>query len=105
MIKLDVRTAKEWSLLRRNRDTTCGPFLPSSGLSFPRFFFPLLQPVLGMSGQPAVRQQSIQGSRVTRDDGRIEPEAFRDSLRAEVGHTNVTSLSKAASRNNLPNWY
>jgi hypothetical protein len=47
-----------------------GPRSAATGLGFARFFFPLLKPVLGMRGQPAIRQQSLQGSRIDRSDGR-----------------------------------
>jgi hypothetical protein len=33
-------------------------------------FFPLFQPMLRMYGNPAIRQQGFQGSRVARGDGR-----------------------------------
>ena len=32
------------------------PFPATTGLGFARFLFPLLQPMLGMVGQPAIRQ-------------------------------------------------
>jgi hypothetical protein len=38
----------------------------ASGLGLVIFFFPLLQPLLGMSCQPAIRQQGLQDSRVAR---------------------------------------
>jgi hypothetical protein len=41
-------------------DPTCGPFPAATGLGFAGFFFPLLQPMLGMLGQPTIRQQSHQ---------------------------------------------
>ncbi len=46
------------------------PFPTAAGLGFAGFFFPLLQPMFGMVGQPAIRQQGFQGSRVGRGDGR-----------------------------------
>ncbi len=49
---------------------TCGPLPAATSLGFTKFFFPLFQPMLGMLGQPTVRQQSLQGSRVARSDGR-----------------------------------
>ena len=49
---------------------TCGPFPTTAGLGLAGFFFPLLQPMLGMVGQPTIRQQGLQGSRVARGDGR-----------------------------------
>jgi hypothetical protein len=36
-------------------DPTCGSLPAASGLSLAGFFFALLQPMLGMSGQPTVR--------------------------------------------------
>jgi len=40
-----------------------GPFPTATGLSLTEFFFPLLQPMLRMVGQPTIRQQNLQGSR------------------------------------------
>jgi hypothetical protein len=34
--------------------------LAATGLSLTGFFFPLLQPMLGMVGQPTIRQQGLQ---------------------------------------------
>ncbi len=51
-------------------DPTCGPFPLAAGLGLTGFFFSLLQPMLGMVGQPAIWQQGFQGSRVVRSDGR-----------------------------------
>jgi hypothetical protein len=41
-------------------DAAGGPFPLAAGLSLAGFFFPLLKPVLGMGGHPAVRQQGFQ---------------------------------------------
>ena len=49
-------------------NSTCGLFPAATGLGFVGFFFPLLQRMLGMGGDPAIRQQGLQGSRVTRGD-------------------------------------
>ena len=49
---------------------TCGPFAATPGLGFTGFFFPLLKPMLGMGGHPAIRQQGLQGSRVAGGNGR-----------------------------------
>ncbi len=38
------------------------------GLGFAGFYFPLLKPVLGMVGQPTIRQQCLHGSRAAGDD-------------------------------------
>jgi hypothetical protein len=40
-------------------DPTCRPLPAALGLGFAGFFFPLLQPMLGMVGQPAIRQQGF----------------------------------------------
>jgi hypothetical protein len=40
------------------RNPTRSPFPTPPSLSLVGFFFPLLQPMLGMVGQPAIRQQS-----------------------------------------------
>jgi len=45
-------------------EPTSGPFLSASGLSLAGFFFPLLQPMLRVGGQPAIRQQGLQGGGV-----------------------------------------
>lgn len=50
--------------------TAGGTFPSPSGLSLTGFFFPLLQSVLRMRGQPTIRQESLQGSRVAGGDGR-----------------------------------
>jgi hypothetical protein len=42
-------------------------------MGFTGFFFPLLQPVLGMGGHAVIRQQTFQGSRVGRGDGTTHP--------------------------------
>ena len=55
--------------LRVGDDTTGGPLSPSSGLGLTGFFFPLLQPMLGMFGDATIRQQGFQSSRVARGDG------------------------------------
>jgi len=49
-------------------DPTCGPFPAATDLGFAGFFFPLLQPVLGMGRNPAIRQQGFQGGRVAGGD-------------------------------------
>jgi hypothetical protein len=51
-------------------DAASSPFPSASGLSLTGFFCPLLQPMLGMGGNPAIRQQQFQGSRVAESDGR-----------------------------------
>ena len=57
-----------WSL--GNGGTAGGPFPATSRLGFTGFFFPLLKPVLEMGGQPTIRQQGLQGRRVTWGNGR-----------------------------------
>ncbi len=37
-------------------DPASGPFPTAAGLGFAGFFFPLLQPVLGMLSEPTIRQ-------------------------------------------------
>ena len=39
-------------------------------MGFATFFFPLLQPVFGMGGKPAIWQQGFQSSSVARSNGR-----------------------------------
>jgi hypothetical protein len=51
-------------------DPTCGPFPTATGLGFTGFFFPLFKPMLGMGGNPAIRQQGFQRGSVPRGDGR-----------------------------------
>jgi hypothetical protein len=46
--------------LRRNQSPAGNPPPAATGLSLAGFFFSLLKPVLGMGGQPAVRQQGLQ---------------------------------------------
>ena len=55
-------------------------FAVASGLSLTGILFPLLQPMFEMVGQPAIRQQCIQGSRVARGDARIASGPFRRLL-------------------------
>jgi len=50
-------------LLASGGGTAGGPFAAATGLGFAGFFFPLLKPVLGMGGQPAIWQQGFQGNR------------------------------------------
>jgi hypothetical protein len=54
-------------------DPTCGPLPTTAGQGLAGLFFPLLKPVHGVGGQPAIRQQSFQGSGVTRSDARNPP--------------------------------
>jgi hypothetical protein len=42
--------------LLSGRDPTRGPFAAAPGLGLAGFFFPLLQPVLGTGGYPAIRE-------------------------------------------------
>ena len=63
--------------VRPNSDPTSGPFPAATGLGFAGFFFPLLKPVLGMGGHPAIRQQSFQGSGVAGGDRRQSDAARR----------------------------
>jgi hypothetical protein len=53
-----------------DRDPTCSPFPPSSGLSLAGFFFSLHQPVFEMFGDPAIRQQGFQGGSIGGGNGR-----------------------------------
>ncbi len=46
-------------------DPAGGPFPAATGLSFAGFFFPLLQPMLGMFGQPTIRQHGFEGNFIT----------------------------------------
>jgi len=64
-------------------EPTSGPLPAASGLRFTGFFFPLLQAMFGVGGQPAIRQQSLQGSRVTRGDGR-NPAQYIGQVRPHV---------------------
>ncbi len=54
----------------RGGGATGNAFSAATGLGFAGFFFPLLQPMLGMGGHPAIRQQGFQGSSVGRVDCR-----------------------------------
>ncbi|MGA2256723.1 MAG: hypothetical protein ABSG53_18905 [Thermoguttaceae bacterium] len=45
-----------------------GPFPTATCLGFAGFLFPLLKPMLWVGGNPAIRQQSLQGSRVAGGD-------------------------------------
>ena len=54
-----------------------GPSLAAAELRFTRLLFPLLQAVLGMGSHPAIRQQSFQGNRVARGNGRNPSQHFR----------------------------
>jgi len=45
-------------------DPTCGSLPTAADLRFTGFFFPLLQSVLGVRGDPAIRQQGFQGGSV-----------------------------------------
>ncbi len=47
-----------------------GMWAATAGLGFTGFFFPLLKPVLGVRGHPAVWQQGFQGGSIARGDGR-----------------------------------
>ena len=67
------RVSAESANLLGDGDPTCGPFTAAAGLGLAGFFFPLLKPVLGMGGQPAIRQQSFQGGGVARWNGRNPP--------------------------------
>ncbi len=64
-------------------EPTSSPLPSASGLSFAGFCFPLLQAMFGVGGQPAIRQQSLQGSRVTRGDGR-NPAQYIGQVRPHV---------------------
>jgi hypothetical protein len=59
--------------LRSGNRTAGGPFPTATVLGFAGFFFPLLQPMLGVLGQPAIRQQSFLGGGVARGNGRNPP--------------------------------
>ncbi len=48
----------------------------ATGHGLAAFFFPLLQPMLRMNGQPAIRQQSFQRSRIAWDNGRNPTQAL-----------------------------
>jgi hypothetical protein len=52
--------SQSYHRLSGDDDPTRGPFPTTTGLSFAGFFFPLLKPVLGVDGHPAVRQQGFQ---------------------------------------------
>lgn len=48
---------------------TCGSFAAAAtGLGFAGFFLPLLKPVFGVGGNPAIRQQGFQGGGVVGHD-------------------------------------
>jgi hypothetical protein len=49
---------------------TCGPLPLAAALGLTGFFFPLRQSMLGVLGQPAIREQGLQGNRVARGDSR-----------------------------------
>lgn len=70
--------------LLREGDAASGPFSPMTGLSLAGFFFPLLQPMLGMNGHPAIRQQGLQrgGQGVARSGDRATTGIRRVSTRA-----------------------
>jgi len=55
--------------LLRDGKATSGPFPLATNLGNTGFFFPLRQPMLGMSGNPAIRQQGFKGSGVASSDG------------------------------------
>ncbi len=65
-----IRGANSESPSPIGRLGTARDSFPAAGLGFARFFFPLLKPVLGTFGQPTIRQQSLQGSRVAWGDDR-----------------------------------
>ena len=56
--------------LRRRGGAARGPLAATTGLGFAGFFFPLLKPVLGMGGNPAIRQQGFQGGSIVGSDRR-----------------------------------
>jgi hypothetical protein len=84
---------------------TCGPFLLTAGLGFTGFFFPLFQPMLRMSGQPAIRQQRFQGSRVAWGDGRNPTQQVRqvrpyvNAVPPELLHQQASNGVRRAEQN------
>jgi hypothetical protein len=50
--RCDMKRARRWLYLLGGGHAAGGPFPPTTDLSFARFFFPLLQPMFGMLGQP-----------------------------------------------------
>ena len=71
------------SRLLGDGNAASGPFPTTTGLGFTGFFFPLFQPMLGMDGNPAIRQQGFKGSRVVRGDSR-NPAEHVGEVRAHV---------------------
>ena len=61
-------------------EPTSGPLPAASGLRFAGFFFPLLQAMFGVSGQPAIREQGFQSGGVTWGDGLESDVAHRSSM-------------------------
>ena len=64
-----AQTAQADHRLLRDGDSTFGTLPAATGLGLAGFFFSLLQPMLGMVGQPTIRQQGLQGSRVAWGNG------------------------------------
>jgi hypothetical protein len=54
----------------RGGNTTCGPFSAASGPSLAGLLFPVLKLVLGVGGDPGIRQQGFQSGSVVRRNRR-----------------------------------
>jgi len=65
-------------LLSGGGKTTSGPFPTTTGLGFAGFFFPLLQPMLGMVGQPAIRASKART--MARDHEKVAQECATNNL-------------------------
>jgi hypothetical protein len=54
------RETRKWNP-RPNSDAASSPFPATAGPGFEGFFFSLRKAMLGMGGEPAIRQQDFQG--------------------------------------------
>ena len=61
------------------------PVSAAAGLGFAGFFFPLLQPMFGMVGQPAIRQQQKVWTRTNNYQGREQVGKFEAFLTGLTG--------------------